>query len=279
MQDKTNNENLTPENHDDNGEAKSNIDNQNKNENKENHLIDHDDDQDGFTNSHLSDDENNNMLSKDKRLVRLSFIIGLLAIAGVIYLIANQSKSGDTYTPSQSMVNEGKGSDAGTRIAFVRADSVQNNYLMTIYFLDSIEARFRSLEGDLISKQQAYERKIRNYYNDVQSGLLRESAALQIKEKLEQEGENIARLEESYSNRINELQLQLNIIYFDSLWNFLERNKNILGYDMVVGYQKGLTNILFSDDRLDITEQVIEMMNKEYIERYPKRKDIKRRIR
>jgi Skp family chaperone for outer membrane proteins len=223
---------------------------------------------------HLSPDST----GRSSRLPLLSLIFSLIAIAGLLFLML--TRGGETKpgpAPRMAATVNSDGTAAGTRIAFVRADSVQNNYLMTIHFLDSIEKRFRSMENDLMGRKKDYEKKIGNYYRDIQSGLLKESAALQIKEKLEVEGDNIAKLEESYTSRINDLQLKLNIIYFDSLWNFIDRHKEHFGVDMVVGYQQGLTNIFFADAGLDITDEVIAMMNEEYTARYPNRKDLKKK--
>ncbi|MFO7723377.1 MAG: OmpH family outer membrane protein [Bacteroidales bacterium] len=215
------------------------------------------------------------LTAKPSRVPLLALIFSLIAIAGFLFLTLTRGNI-TTPDPSPRVIStiNGDGSVSGTRIAFVRADSVQNNYLMTIHFLDSIEKRFRSMENDLMGRKKDYEKKIGNYYRDIQSGLLKESAALQIKERLEKEGDDIARLEESYTSRINDLQLKLNIIYFDSLWNFLDRHKAHFGVDMVVGYQQGLTNIFFADAEMDITEDVTALMNEEYIARYPNRKDL-----
>ncbi len=209
---------------------------------------------------------------------RLPLLLSLLALAGVVFILVVHgfSPKKGAVVPQPMVKSSGDGV-GGTRIAFVRADSVQNNYLMTIHFLDSIERRFRSMENDLMDRKKGYEKKIQNYYRDVQSGLLKESAALQIKEKLEIEGDQIAQLEESYTTRINDLQVKLNVIYFDSLWNFLDRSKAAIGFDMVVGYQQGLTNIFFADQGLDITQQVIDLMNQEYTALYPDRKDLKKK--
>lgn len=215
---------------------------------------------------------------KPRNTGKISLILSLVALAGMIFiLVVNGIRpAGNDLKPTPIVQGSG-GPVTGTRVAYVRADSVQNNYLMTIHFLDSIERRFRSMENDLMEKKKGYEKKIQNYYRDVQSGLLKESAALGIKEKLEAEGDNIASLEEGYTTRINDLQLKLNVIYFDSLWNFLERSKQAIGFDMVVGYQQGLTNIFFADKNLDITHQVIELMNQEYAEKYPDRKNLKKK--
>jgi len=216
---------------------------------------------------------------KSATLIRLTFVVALLALAGVIFLFA--TKSGNTKPAAKAVFATsdagGASGAAGTRIAFVRDDSIQSNYLMTIHFLDSIERRFKSMEGDLVVKQKDLEKRISNFYRDIESGLLKESLAQQMQMKLKTEQENLANLEAGYTTRINEMQRNLNVIYFDSLWNFIERHKAEFGVDMVVGYQQGLTNIFFADDALDITAQVIEMMNAEYIARYPDKKNLKKR--
>jgi outer membrane protein len=212
------------------------------------------------------------------RTTKIALLISLLALAGVIVLFLTGRTGVETAgTKPQPIINSEGEVLTGTRIAFVRADSVQNNYLMTIHFLDSIERRFRSMENDLMGKKGDLEKKVNNYYRDVQSGLLKETAALQIKERIEAEGEKIAQLEENYTTRINDLQLQLNIIYFDSLWSFIERHKGEFGVDMVVGYQQGLTNIFFADATLDLTDQIIQLMNDEYAIKFPDRKNLKKK--
>ncbi len=212
------------------------------------------------------------------RITWIALIVSLIAVAGVIFTLITTSGKSTTVNPRAVKGTTVDGAAiSGTRVAFVKADSVQNNYLMTIHFLDSIERRFKSMENDLVAKKTELQKKVQNYYRDVQSGLLKESMALQIKERIEAEGDNLAELEESYTNRINDLQLKLNIIYFDSLWSFIERNKEVFGVDMVVGYQQGLTNIFYADDSMDITQQVIELMNEEYLVIYPDRKNLKKK--
>lgn len=212
------------------------------------------------------------------RITWIALIVSLIAVAGVIFTLITTSGKSTTVNPRAVKGTTVDGAAiSGTRVAFVKADSVQNNYLMTIHFLDSIERRFKSMENDLVAKKTELQKKVQNYYRDVQSGLLKESMALQIKERIEAEGDNLAELEESYTNRINDLQLKLNIIYFDSLWSFIERNKEVFGVDMVLGYQQGLTNIFYADDSMDITQQVIELMNEEYLVIYPDRKNLKKK--
>lgn len=212
------------------------------------------------------------------RVTWIALIMSLIAVAGIIFILLTNNKKPAPDTPRAVSVTTVDGKTvSGTRIAFVRADSVQDNYLMTIHFLDSIEKRFKSMENDLLAKKTDLQKKVQNYYRDVQSGLLKESTALQIKERIEAEGDKLGELEENYSNRINDLQVKLNIIYFDSLWNFVERHKADFGVDMVLGYQQGLTNIFFADDSMDITGQVIERMNEEYLAKYPDRRNMKKK--
>ncbi len=212
------------------------------------------------------------------RMARIALVLGILSLLGVIFLLFTRNHQ-TTSTPVQPIaLSTADGSAVeGTRVAFVRVDSVQDNYLMTIHFLDSIERRFKSMERDLMNKQSDLEQRISAYYRDIQSGVLQEPMALRIKEQIEKDAEQLARLEDNYTSRMADLQLQLNIIYFDSLWSFLARNKETFGVDMVVGYQQGMTNIFYADPAIDLTAPVIEMLNTEYVARYPKRKSLLKR--
>jgi len=212
------------------------------------------------------------------RLVPVALAVGLISLAFSLFLLFSGKDSGLPVTVQPFSLTTADGSAIqGTRVAFVRVDSVQDNYLMTIYFLDSIQRRFTSMERDLNNREGDLQKRVQAYYRDIQSGVLQETMALRIKEQIEKDGEELANLQENYARRIQEIELQMNIIYFDSLWNFLERNKEMFGVDMVVGYQKGLTNIFFADRALDITAPVIELLNAEYGVRYPARKNAKKR--
>jgi Skp family chaperone for outer membrane proteins len=213
----------------------------------------------------------------DLRLVFVALAVSVISLGLALFLLVSRQSTTLPGTIQPVSLTTADGSTVqGTRVAFVRVDSVQNNYLMTIHFLDSISRRFKSMERDLINRQGDLQKRVQAYYRDIQSGVLQETMALRIKEQIERDGDELATLEENYTRRISDMELQMNIIYFDSLWNFMERNKEMFGVDMVVGYQQGLTNIFFADRALDITTPVIEMLNAEYASRYPARKNIKK---
>lgn len=153
----------------------------------------------------------------------------------------------------------------GLSIAFVDGDSILMNFKAFRAASETIEAKQRQLEADLQKKGAALEKEIMDYQRKAQSGTLtgkemeakeryltgRQEALLSERDKLAQEMMDETTL-------INEELKKL-------LDDKLEKIKKERGFDFILSKVAG-GQILLADQKFNITNDVLKMLNEEVIE-------------
>ena len=139
-----------------------------------------------------------------------------------------------------------------------------SKYLLAIElneaFLKTQEERRTELNVKAKSLDQEaneFQRKLQN------SGFLSEARAVDARDELLIKQENLRRLQEDMINKTGREQNELNKKLFDSLTVFLKEYNKEKGFDMVLSTQLG-GNVLFAVDGYDITQEVVNQLNKEY---------------
>ena len=146
-------------------------------------------------------------------------------------------------------------------IRYIDEDSIMANYNLA---KDINEAMLRRQnQFDAAQKQRANEiskfgnamqQKYQNNQYLTEEAFNADQAKLQ---KMQADAENyLASLQQSIQNELNQSQLQL----LDSIDNFMKDYAKKKGYDMVL--RKSAT--LFIDEKFDVTNEVIEGLNKRY---------------
>lgn len=147
------------------------------------------------------------------------------------------------------------------KIRYIDEDSIMANYNLA---KDINEAMLRRQnQFDAAQKQRsneiskfgnAMQQKYQNNQYLTEEAINADQAKLQ---KMQADAENyLANLQQSIQNELNQSQIQL----LDSIDNFMKDYAKKKGFDMVL--RKSAT--LFIDEKYDVTEEVIEGLNKRY---------------
>ncbi len=210
-----------------------------------------------------------------KSITRLLPWLGVLALAGVIALFiwvytTMTSISGKEPVPPV-LKNSTTG---GLKIAFVNSDSLKAHYQLVEDLQKKLEAKYSSLSNDMNSRQTALETKATDLQYQFDAKKISMEEAQRLDESLQIEGRKLLQLKQQYSDNMAAEEERLNMVYVDSINNFLKRLNKKYQFDYVLGYSKG-GGILFARDTLDITPFVVEGLNNEYYKIYPdsKKKD------
>ena len=153
------------------------------------------------------------------------------------------------------------GSLESLKIRYIDEDSIMANYNLA---KDINEAMLRRQnQFDAAQKQRsneiskfgnAMQQKYQNNQYLTEEAFNADQAKLQ---KMQADAENyLANLQQSIQNELNQSQIQL----LDSIDNFMKDYAKKKGFDMVL--RKSAT--LFIDEKFDVTEEVIEGLNKRY---------------
>ncbi len=149
-------------------------------------------------------------------------------------------------------------------IAYVNSDSLMTSYIMVDTLMAELQKVNDSLEQDLTARQQGFQARVMAYQQNLQNGTITtKQQAEQQETALQAEQENLMTLSDQYTNIIAMMQNQMNYQIIDSVQEIIKANPEIFPYDVVLGYTKG-AGILYISEDLDITGQVVEMLNENY---------------
>lgn len=191
---------------------------------------------------------------------RLSFYLSLISLLGVIvlfilYFFVNKSES-DINDEVSKIQNK------SVSIGFVNSDTIMEHYGLVKNMKDSLEAKQAVAEASFTAQQAAFESSVLDYQKKMQANELSIAEATQTEKLLTQQQEYLYTLNEELTTELANEELKLNTMLQDSIMNFLKRYNKKYNFDYILGFAPG-SGILYANDSLDITDDVLEGLNKE----------------
>ncbi len=189
---------------------------------------------------------------------KISLIISIIALVGVIVLsidrISNKSEKKDTDVPKTEMKN--------AEIVFVNIDSVLNRYdLYNVLSLQLIEKQ-QNLEKELQSKGLSLQNRAYKLQQQYAQHLITTQNYQEKAQKLTDEQMQLQTWQEQKALELNEDQMILTERVYDSIVSAVSTLNADKTYNLVINNATGGT-LLYGDPELDITEAVIELLNKD----------------
>ena len=191
----------------------------------------------------------------------MNFINHYTKLAVFAALVLMISATSCNNKPAQAPKTAGGASLENLKIRYIDEDSIMANYNLA---KDINEAMLRRQnQFDAAQKQRsneiskfgnAMQQKYQNNQYLTEEAFNADQAKLQ---KMQADAENyLAGLQQSIQNELNQSQIQL----LDSIDNFMKDYAKKKGFDMVL--RKSAT--LYIDEKYDVTEEVVEGLNKRY---------------
>lgn len=192
----------------------------------------------------------------------ISLIINIvLAIAiGVLFFLYFSLKS-EVKTVATKATSSASVKDV--RIAYVNMDTLYAHYDEYLDLKAQIADKQKKMENELNSKKSQYERKVMDYQDKVQKGLLLTSERQRIEQQLYADQQNLLRLGESMQNELAEETRVLNNRLGNNIVEFLKEYNKDGKYVYIMSHVFG-GNLLYVNDSLDITADVIKGLNEKY---------------
>ncbi|MBL7795442.1 MAG: OmpH family outer membrane protein [Saprospiraceae bacterium] len=179
----------------------------------------------------------------------------LLAVAHLYYL--NFSKKDNT----QPVATLAPAKGGGVKIAYVNADTLDARYEWLKEQKKALEQRVMNAEKNMGAKKEALMKDLAAFQQKYESGtvppaqLEKEYAALNERQrKLAEEEERLGKqLTQEQQKAMNELMANVEAK--------LKSLQSQIGYDYILSYSKGGGQVLLANDSLDITVQVLDLLN------------------
>jgi outer membrane protein len=186
-------------------------------------------------------------------------LISILFIAvGVLYYLHFSSASPaiqPSASPSKSLATK------ATSIVYLNSDSLLDNYAFLKVKTAGLEAKHKKVTSELEAEGMRLQNDAESYRQ--RGGTMTEEQRQKTEEQLVMRQQQLVQKEKTMMSKLDEERDAINEQLYKNLTGFLKDYNKEKNYEFILGYQKG-GGILLANDSLDITQIVIEGLNKKY---------------
>lgn len=182
----------------------------------------------------------------------------ILAVALVVLYVLHFSgkSSSEMATSSTGAVNP-----SNLSIAYVNSDSLLKNYDYFKELEKQLLAKRDKLNSEYQNRAEGLQREIGNFQST--AGNMTISQAKAVEEDLRKKQQNLMMYQEQLGQQLMGEEAKMNADLYDKVSDYLAdygKNKNL---QIVLTYTKG-SGVLYANDSLDITKEIIAGLNDEY---------------
>ena len=184
------------------------------------------------------------------------YIFSALAIAAMMVSCNNQSPKMDDQPAAAA-------SGDGLKIAYVEVDSLMTQYTFAKDYSVTLQKKSNNARNTLNQKGNALQAAAANFQQKLNNNGFqsREQAASQ-QAAIERQQRDLQELQARLENELASETAKFNEALRDSLQNFLKVYNNDKKFDLILA--KSGDNILIGNKKLDVTQDVINGLNKRY---------------
>jgi outer membrane protein len=153
----------------------------------------------------------------------------------------------------------------GMKIAFVEVDSLASQYQFCIDYTKILEKKRTNATNTLNQKGQQLQAAMNNFQQKINNNQFRsreeaENAQLAI----QRSQQSLQELQNRLGAELEKEAADFSVALKDSLDHFLAMYNKDKKFDLILSKSDATNNILFADKRYDITQDVINGLNKRY---------------
>lgn len=179
---------------------------------------------------------------------------GLVLAAVVISCNKEQSKGTASSAPSTESKTE--------KIVFVNSDSLLNNYEYFKQLKTKFEQKSKKAQSDLQAKGTAFQREVAAYQQRAANLSADERAATE--ERLARKQQELATYNQNAGSALANEEAAENEKLYNKVADYLKKHSKGKGYKMVLTYSKSNPTVLYADESLDVTKEVVTGLNAEF---------------
>ena len=185
------------------------------------------------------------------------YIFSALAIAAMMVSCNNANSKMDEQ-PTTTGNNA-----SGLKIAYVEVDSLMTQYDFAKDYSVTLQKKSNNARNTLTQKGNALQAAVNNFQQKIQNnGFQSREQAAGVQAALERQQRDLQELQARLENELASETAKFNEALRDSLQNFLKAYNKDKNYDLILS--KAGDNILFAGKKFDITQDVINGLNKRY---------------
>ena len=188
----------------------------------------------------------------------LSLILNVILLLAVAYLYADRfsSKEAKPETPVETPT-----SNEAPKIVYINIDTLHNKSLSYQATRKELETSFERARANLVSKEKAFQKEVKDYQTQLSGGLLTPNKAQEIEQKLAKKQESIMKLQETASVELERKTNAFDAKFTGDIKRYTDSLRLANGYDYVLLYGGVISPMLSANENMDITNTVVDLLN------------------
>jgi outer membrane protein len=190
----------------------------------------------------------------------LSIILNIvLALAvGVLYYLHFSSAKGSDSIPLQPKDIK------PSALVYINSDTLLAKYELSKRMRSDLEEKNRKSQAELEAKAKKFDEELQSLQQ--RAATFTREQAQAAEESLKQKQQQILMRREELAQQLTNEEGKLHEQLYTAISDYLRKYSKSANYKFVLGYSRGGA-LLYANDSLDITGQVLDGLNKEYKER------------
>lgn len=193
-----------------------------------------------------------------KNFVSISRISTTQIIAATL-VACNKEQPKTTGTTSSTSTTPAK---AATEIVYVNSDSLVANADFYKDIRTKLESKSKKAQADLTAKGNAFQREVAEYRQNAQTMSADQRAVTE--QRLARKQQELEAFNQNASSALANESADENAKLYDKVAQFLKTYAKEKGYKFVLTYSKTNPSILYADETLDVTKDVVTKLNDSY---------------
>jgi outer membrane protein len=193
---------------------------------------------------------------------RLPLILSIISLAGVIVLFVFTLSSKPQAAEQSNEPDSNKVANGDLRVAYIQTDSLLVNYQLAVDLNNDFMKRQSEFNDEFSRKRSAFERDAVAFQEKLQrGGFLTEERAMSERDRLVGEEQNIQRLDYELSQKLAELEQNIQVQLIDSIVGYVKEFNKKHNYSYIFSNNG---NIIVGDPHNNLTKEILEDLNARY---------------
>lgn len=188
-------------------------------------------------------------------------IVLVLAVAALYVLhFTGNSKTENTASTEDSRITAGSGD-----IVYINLDTLVNQYDMYNDLRTELESKVSAIENDLNKKGRALENDMKSFQEKMQKGLLTRSQMETMQNDLMARDQELRNLSQQKQMELAEEESVMYNRVMDAIRTYVDNYNKDKQFSLILTTTAATNSIISGDQGLNITTEVINGLNQEYI--------------
>ncbi len=193
---------------------------------------------------------------------KTSLILSIASLAAVV-VFGTSACNNATETEKESPATETVAAPKGD-IVYIDLDRILMEYDMANDLRSVVETKVQNIQAEVTRRGQKLEKEVASYQEKIQKGLMTRSVAEVQGQKLQEQEIEFNNYAAQKQQEINEEQVVMMNQLGDAIQTFITKYNEEKQYAMILTNSGGAP-VIAADASLDITEDVLNGLNEEYI--------------